>query len=293
MSLTKQQLTDRKKGLFGTDASMLDETSPYNDPYFLYKCKRGEWDDTLEPAIHLELGHELEEYVVRKYTQRTNNETYIDNNTTWSNEHLYDGEPFMGAHVDRMVVSKDPFVKTDTILECKTAYTRNKWGKDGSGIIPPNYRSQIKHYCLVLGLHKVDLAVLHLPYPPTIEIHSFDFSDIELDDLLAKEYAIWDRIKDGRPPPMGSSAITNEKLRDEFSGTIEDTIISNDEINCAILATTRIKAEVKGQKEALVELQNHIIGHMGEHEVLVNGEGDEIATFKPDTKGVRKLLIKI
>ena len=287
MSLTKQQLIDRKKGLFGTDASMLDETSPYNDPYFLYKCKRGEWDDTLEPAIHLELGHELEGYVARKYYGRTGKLVRRNNRTVWSKKHLYDGVPFMGAHVDRMVVGEK------TILECKTAYTRNKWGKDGSGIIPPNYRSQIKHYCLVLGLSRVDLAVLHLPYPPTLEIHSFDFSELELSDLLAKEYDMWDRIKTGRAPTMGSSAITNEKLRDEFSGTIEDTIISNEIVNGAIAATLSIKSTNKEQKEVLVELQNQIISHMGEHEVLVNGAGDEIATFKPDTKGVRKLLIKI
>jgi len=286
MSLTKQQLKDRKKGLFGTDASMLDETSPYNDPYFLYKCKRGEWDDTLEPAIHLELGHELEEYVARAYCARKGKKVRRDNRTIWSKKFLYDGVPFMGAHVDRMVVGEKK------ILECKTAYTRNKWGKDGSGIIPPNYRSQIKHYCLVLGLHKVDLAVLHLPYPPTIEIHSFDFSDIELDALLEKEYRMWDMIKRGSAPAMGSSAMTNEKLRDEFSGTIEDCIISNDAFNKSIFALTSIKTLLKMTKADAIGLQNEIIAHMGEHEVLVNGNGDEIATFKPDTKGVRKLLIK-
>jgi len=287
MSLTEQQLTDRKKGLFGTDASMLDETSPYNDPYFLYKCKRGEWDDTLEPAIHLELGHELEDYVARAYCQRKSKKVRRDNRTVWCTKHLYEGKPFMGAHVDRVVVGEKK------ILECKTAYTRNKWGKDGSGIIPPNYRSQIKHYCLVLGLHKADVAVLHLPYPPTIEIHSFDFSIIELDALLEKEYRMWDMIKRGSAPAMGSSAMTNEKLRDEFSGSIEDTIISNEMVNGALLATQKIKLDHKQQKEVLIELQNQVIAHMGEHEVLVNGEGDEVATFKPDTKGVRKLLIKI
>ena len=41
MSLTKQQLKDRKQGLFGTDASMLDGTNVYHDEYYLYKVKRG------------------------------------------------------------------------------------------------------------------------------------------------------------------------------------------------------------------------------------------------------------
>jgi predicted phage-related endonuclease len=288
MSLTDQQLIDRKKGLFGTDASMLDETSPYNDPYFLYKCKRGEWDDRLDPAIHLELGHELEDYVARKYTEKTGIETRIDDNTTWNGEYLYEGKPFMGAHVDRWCVG----TKNSRILECKTAYTRIRWGKNGSGNIPPNYRSQIKHYCLVLGLHEVDVAVLHLPFPPTIEIHSFDFSQIELDDLLTKEYAIWDRIQKGNPPPVGSSATTNEKLRDEFSGSIEDSTVSSEDLDVHLDLIKQVKICKKDQKDYVTAAQNKIIAHMGEYEFLVNGDGDIVATFKPDAKGIRKLLIK-
>lgn len=286
MSLTDKQLKDRKTGLFGTDASMLDETSPYNDPYFLYKCKRGEWDDRLEPSIHLELGHELEDYVARKYCDKTGNRVRRDNRTVWSKKHLHNGKPFMGAHVDRKVVGDD------RILECKTAYTRNKWGKDGSGIIPPNYRSQIKHYCLVLGLRKVDVAVLHLPFPPTIEIHSFEFSDIELDELLNKERAMWDRITQGVAPPVGSSASTNEKLREEFSGSVEDTVVSEFSIDRTLTEMSGIKAVMKDMKADVTAYQNQIIAHMGEHEVLVNGDGNIVATFKPDAKGIRKLLIK-
>lgn len=296
MSLTDKQLIDRKNGLFGTDASMLDGTSPYNDSYYLYRVKRGEWDDTLEPAIHLELGHELEDYVARKYMERTGVKVYEDAETYWNHEYTYDGKPFMGAHIDRWVLPKDYVDETDVvcdkILECKTAYTRNRWGQNGSGIIPPNYLSQIKHYCLVLGIHEVDVAVLHLPYPPTIEIHSFNFSQIELDGLLVKEHNMWERIQTGNPPRMGSSATTNEKLRDEFSGTVEESIVSNTMVNAAIIASKEIKAEHKEDKDVLIKLQNHIIAHMGENEVLVGKDGDIIATFKPDAKGVRKLLIK-
>jgi predicted phage-related endonuclease len=305
MSLTEQQLIDRKKGLFGTDAGMLDETSPYNDPYCLYKFKRGEWDDALEPAIHLELGHELEDYVARKYCEKTGSNVFADEATVWNQEHLYNGKPFMGAHVDRWVLPDDADMSKECvhlrslgahnckkILECKTAYTRNRWGKNGSGIIPPNYLSQIKHYCLVLGIHDVDVAVLHLPFPPAIEIHSFSFSQIELDDLLAKEYDMWDRIQTKRPPKMGSSATTNEKLRDEFSGTIEDSTVSSLLVDACIVGTKEIKAGHKDDKATLINLQNNIIAHMGEHEVLVGSDGDIIATFKPDANGVRKLLIK-
>jgi len=88
------------------------------------------------------------------------------------------------------------------------------------------------------------------------------------------------------------SATTNEKLRDEFSGTVEDSIASTMLVSAALIASKEIKDEHKEDRATLVKLQNLIIAHMGENEVLVGKDGDIIATFKPDAKGVRKLLIK-
>ena len=286
MSLTKQQLIERTKGLFGTDASMADDTNDYQDVFWLYKTKRGEWDDKLSPAIHLELGHELEDYIARKYCERKKKKVRKVNGTVWNQHHLYDGKPFLGSHVDRMVVGERK------ILEIKTAYSRNKWGKDGSGIIPPNYRSQIKHYCLVLGLTKVDLAVLFLPYPPSFEVHTFDFSQMELDDLLEKEYHIWDCIQRGIEPEVGCGQSTNAKLREEFSGSEDEVVVSTKEINKSVDQLRQIKADMKQLKSDQTIYLNQIIHHMKENETLVNHQGDEIATFRPDSKGVRKLLTR-
>lgn len=286
MSLTKQQLILRKKGLFGTDASMAEGTNDYHDAFWLYKTKRGEWDDTLDPAIHLELGHELEPYVARKWCKRKRKKVRRSNKTTWNMHHLYDGKPFLGSHVDRMVVGEK------RILECKTAYSRNKWGKDGSGVIPDNYRSQIKHYCLVLGLTKVDVAVLFLPFPPSFEVHSFDFSQWELDALLEKEYHIWDCIQRGIEPEVGGGASTNAKLREDFSGSEDETIISTIGINKSVERLRLIKSAMKQLKTDSTAYQNKIIHHMKENETLVNHQGDEIATFRTDSRGVRKLLTR-
>ncbi len=286
MSLTKQQLVARKKGLFGTDASMLDGTNVYHDIFWLYKTKRGEWCDILEPAIHLELGHELEDYVARGYCKRKKKRVRRDNLTRWNKKHLYDGKPFLGSHVDRMVIGEKK------ILECKTAYSRNKWGKDGSGNIPLNYRSQIKHYCLVLGLHKVDLAVLFLPYPPSLEIHSFDFSSMELDALLEKEYHIWDCIQRGIEPEVGGTMATNSKLREDFSGSEDDLVVSTEGISKAVKRLNTVKHGIKRLNGEKLKYANRIILHMKDSEALVDHQGEFIATFKSDSKGVRKLLTK-
>ena len=286
MSLTKQQLKDRRQGLFGTDASMADGTNTYHDGYWLYKTKRDEWSDVLTPAIHLELGHELENYVALGYCKRKKKRVRRCNRTIWNKKHLYDGKPFLGSHVDRMVIGEKK------ILECKTAYGRNKWGKDGSGDIPLNYRSQIKHYCLVLGLHKVDLAVLFLPYPPSLEVHSFDFSSMELDALLEKEYHMWDCIQRGIEPEVGGTVATNLKLREDFSGSEDELIVSTKGINKAVKRLNTVKSGIKKLTDEKLKYANRIIHHMKENETLVDHQGEFIATFKSDSKGVRKLLTK-
>tara|TARA_Y100001949_G_scaffold167498_1_gene165239 strand:- start:590 stop:1468 length:879 start_codon:yes stop_codon:yes gene_type:complete len=292
MSLTDQQLKDRRKGLFGTDASMADGTNAYHDAYYLYKVKRGEWSDVIDPApdgdppMFLELGHELEDYVARKYSRRTKNKVRRDNRTVWNKKHLYNGVPFLGSHIDRKVIGERK------ILECKTAYSRNKWGKDGSGDIPLNYRSQIKHYCLVLGIHEVDLAVVFLPYPPVLNIHKFNFSSIELNDLLEKEYYIWNCIQTADEPDVGYTLSTNEKLREEYSESNNEMIVSTKAVNEAVAQLKHIKSGIKGLNDNKIKNINQVIHHMKENDVLVDHEGDEIATFKADSKGVRKLLIK-
>ena len=286
MSLTKQQLIARTKGLFGTDASSANNTNDYHDAFWLYKTKRCEWSDVVAPAIHLELGHELEDYVARLYSKRKRVKVRKSNRTIWSKKHLYNGKPFMGAHVDRMVVGMKK------ILECKTAYSKAKWGKDGSGQIPLNYRSQIMHYCLVLDLHKVDLAVLHLQFPPELHIHSFDFSDLELNGLLEKEYHIWDCIQRGIEPEVGGGILTNKQLREEWAESESDIAVSTLGVNKDVVLLGQLKSDIKQLNDAKTQHINRIIHHMKSKESLVNHEGDQIATYKPDSRGVRKLMIK-
>jgi len=144
----------------------------------------------------------------------------------------------------------------------------------------------------VLGIHEADLAVLFMGFPPTLEIHSFNFSHIELDALLEKEKAIWDCITKGIEPDVGYTLSTNQKLREEFPESSEDLIISTTDINKAVNELKDIKSGIKDLSEAKLRHANKIIHHMKEGGILVDHEGDEIATFKTDSKGVRKLLIK-
>ena len=53
-----------------------------------------------------------------------------------------------------------------------------------------------------------------------------------------------------------------------------------------------MKSAIRQMKTDQTEYSNQIIRHMEVSESLLNPQGEEIATFKNDTKGVRRLTIK-
>jgi hypothetical protein len=110
---------------------------------------------------------------------------------------------------------------------------------------------------------------------------------MELDALLEKEYHIWDCIQRGIEPEVGGTIATNSKLREDFSGSEDDLVVSTEGISKAVKRLNTVKLNDEKLKYA-----NRIILHMKESEALVDHQGEFIATFKSDSKGVRKLLTK-
>jgi hypothetical protein len=115
---------------------------------------------------------------------------------------------------------------------------------------------------------------------------------MELDALLEKEYHIWDCIQRGIEPEVGGTMATNSKLREDFSGSEDDLVVSTEVISKAVKRLNTVKHGIKKLNDEKLKYANRIILHMKESEALVDHQGEFIATFKSDSKGVRKLLTK-
>ena len=128
----------RKTGIGGSDAGAVCGLNPYSSPMKVYRDKTGGVAEELDNES-VRQGHDLEEYVARRFTEATGLKVRRSNYMYRSTEN-----PFMIADVDRLVVGEDAG------LECKTASACNadKW-KDGD--IPLHYVMQCCHYMAVTG----------------------------------------------------------------------------------------------------------------------------------------------
>lgn len=183
----------RKTGIGGSDAGSICGVNPYSSAIKVFKDKvSGEIGEENNEAIRI--GHDLEDYVAKRFTEASGLKVRKSNYMYRSVEH-----PFMIADVDRLVVGEDAG------LECKTAsaYNADKW-KDGD--IPLHYVMQCYHYMLVTGKRTWYIAAVILG-------KEFTYRKLEWDDelisrLVAVEKDFWQNhvMKGVIPPPDGSKA---------------------------------------------------------------------------------------
>lgn len=119
----------RKTGLGGSDAGAVCGLNPYSSPVKVYHDKT---TDVMEESDSeaVRIGHDLEDYVAKRFMEATGLKVRRSNYMYRSKEH-----PFMIADDDRLVIGEDAG------LECKTvsAYNADKW-KNGN--IPLHYIMQ-------------------------------------------------------------------------------------------------------------------------------------------------------
>src|SRR5271170_1103819 len=150
MSLTEQQLEERKNYIGGSDASTICGVNPYGNIIELWQEKLGykEIEDISDKPV-IRAGNYLEPVVAQWFEDDTKKPLEIAKDTFY-----HKTIPYMAANVDRLVTGES------AILECKTAGRDIGWGKDGDNIIPDHYLCQVAHYVATLDLERAYIAVL-------------------------------------------------------------------------------------------------------------------------------------
>lgn len=189
----REWLRLRKSGIGGSDAGAVCGVNPYSSAMKVFQDKTsGEVEEQDSEAVRI--GHDLEDYVARRFMEATGLKVRKSNFIYRSKEH-----PFMIADVDRLVVG------VDAGLECKTAsaYNADKWA---DGNIPLNYIMQCYHYMAVTGKRTWYIAAVILG-------REFTYRKLEWDEelvsrLTAIEEEFWNHhvVPGILPPPDGSKA---------------------------------------------------------------------------------------
>lgn len=183
----------RKSGIGGSDAGAICGVNPYSSAMKVFEDKTSEAVEEQDSEA-IRIGHDLEDYVAKRFMEATGLKVRKSNFMYRSVEH-----PFMIADVDRLVVGEDAG------LECKTAsaYNADKWA---DGDIPLHYAMQCYHYMAVTGKRTWYIAAVILGRKFTYR--RIEWDDRLIDRLIEIEGSFWnDYVMPGIiPPPDGSKA---------------------------------------------------------------------------------------
>lgn len=238
----------RKGSIGGSDAAAIVGLNPWKSAYALWAEKSGKIepeDISMKEAVRL--GHELEGYVAKRFTEITGKkvrrENYILKNTDY---------PWAHANVDRLVIGEKAG------LECKTTSALSL-SKFKNGEYPANYYVQCVHYLAVTGLERWYLCVLI--GNQEVKVFTIERDEDEIAALMDAEQEFWAQVDDGIAPlPDGSDSSSKAiaALYDDEGGACDLTPFTS-----TLRDYMGLKAEIKELTDRCDGLGNQIKEYMG------------------------------
>lgn len=273
----EEWLNARKKGIGGSDASVILGFNPWKTPFELYIEKTsGEIREVDNEAVYW--GNVLEDIVAEEFTKRTGKKVRRRNQIFKHKE--YD---WMIANIDRDVVGER------ALLECKTtnAFNYDAWTDDN---IPPAYICQLQHYMAVLDYEKAYIAVL-------IGGQKFVWKEIKRDDefielMIEHEKNFWENhVLKGIPPEIDGSKSATELLNAMYPEDNGETVmLESDKAETLIEAIESIKAEIKEKQELQKEYENKLKLMIGEAQTGITQRFEvNLKTYERHTIDTKRL----
>jgi putative phage-type endonuclease len=274
MKNKQEWLRERKNYLGGTDLAAICGLNPYRTALDVYLDKTSD-DISEETNAAMRWGNLLEDVVAKAYSEDTGYFLKIADGPIYHSEYK-----FLAANIDRWAYDLHPFkseMNTKHILECKTTgFTKAKeWGDLGTDQIPESYLIQVAYYAAICDIPKVDIAVLI--GGQDFRIYTYE-RNRELEDKLIKIACnFWHNHIEKRIPPKCVNT------RDTFN-------LFPQSHNCEIVAESNImekweqlkslKDEESRIADTIEKLKTDIQEFMRDYDVLIDNQGNVIATWK-------------
>lgn len=212
----------RRHSIGGSDAGAILGLNPYKSAYALWAEKTGKIiPDDISDVEAVRLGHDLEDYVAKRFSETTGKKVRRVNNFIVNSDY-----PFAHALPDRMIVGEKAG------LECKTTSSYDVLKRCRAGEYPESWYCQIVHYMMVTGADRWYLEVLCLG------AGAFNFTierdDAEIDALAAAERDFWANVTNGKEPPIDGSEATRDAIETIYSESNADSSIDLTAVSGAI-----------------------------------------------------------
>lgn len=265
MENKQEWLRERKNYLGGTDLAAIAGLSPYRTALDVYLDKTSD-DITCETNAAMRWGTLLEDVVANEYSEVIGQTTAIEPNTIYHPEYK-----FLGANIDRWVGNKE------YVLECKTAgFTKAKeWGDLGTEQIPELYLIQVAYYAAMCDVYKVDIAVLI--GGQDFRIYTYERNK-ELEDKIIKiGINFWSNHIEKRVPPK---CVNTRDTFHLFPQSNYQEIVAESNIMEKLEQLKSLKKEENRIADTIEKLKTDIQEFMRDYDVLIDNQGNVIATWK-------------
>lgn len=203
----------RRRGIGGSDASVIMRKNPYRSILQLWEEKTGRTQVEDSGNEYTYWGNVMEPIIRKEFMKRTGLKVRQKHAMI-----LHPEYPFLFADLDGIVTDEDG---TKCVFEAKTVsqYKEDQW----KGGIPEEYMLQIQHYMEVCGMEKAYIAGL-------IGGNRFVFREVCRDEavireLLDAELSFWNEnvLADQRPEVDGTEA-TTDFLNGKYAKAVPDCI---------------------------------------------------------------------
>ncbi|MGP4041927.1 YqaJ viral recombinase family nuclease [Gracilibacillus sp. D59] len=250
----EEWLSERTKGIGGSDAATVLGLNKYKTPFELWLEKTGQSDVQEPEAEAAYFGNVLEDLVAKEFERRSGKKVRRNNFMMQHPDH-----DFILANIDRKIVSEQ------ALLECKTAsaFLQKDWENDE---IPESYLVQIQHYLGVTGYEKAYVAVL-------IGGQRFVWKEIERDDELIQmifhaEVHFWNHhVLKNNPPVLDGSSAAEKFLNERYKKSDSaKTVDLSYEYSEKIQHLNEIKESIKQLNEQKKQIENLIKNELQEAE---------------------------
>lgn len=290
--IDRKKITDeqwrelRRQGIGGSDAASIAGQNPYRSKFTTYYDKLGQLPEQAESEV-IRLGHDLEEYVAKRFTEKTGKRVKNCNYILRSKEY-----PFMLANIDRQIVGEN------AVLEIKT--TRNYDHYDyANGEYNSSYYTQVLHYMAVGGFNKAYIAVYELGVDlHVIEVERSEAVKRDIQALIELEKKFWEEnIKEKIPPTPSGIENDSKFLATAYKADEDLPVVDLTRFERQIEDIFVLKAQKSALEAEILELENAVKATLAE---ATKGECNHFkVTWKPsvtnrlDTVALKKEMPEV
>ena len=268
MENKQEWLRERKNYLGGSDLGAICGLNPYHTALDVYLDKTSD-DISEETNAAMRWGNLLEDVVAKAYSEDTGYDVEIEPNTIYHPQYS-----FLGANIDRWADNKR------RILECKTAsfLKAKEWGDLGTDQIPESYLIQNATYSAVCNVPVVDTAVLI--GGQDFRIYTYNRNK-ELEEKLIKIACnFWHNHIEKRIPPK---CVNTRDTFNLFPQSNHHEIVAESNILEKWEELKAAKEEENRIADTIEKLKTDIQEFMRDYDVLIDNQGNVIATWKNTT----------